>query len=316
VTTPRDPRLVVAAVGGAALQAPGPGATAQEWARCLGRSLPALVELMAAGFRLVLAPAARPWLETELLREPGLAPAMPLRGLDLCAAAAQGAFGHLVQQVLGSLCRARALEVPTVVVVTRVVVDRADPGFDRPATPIGPVYPATRARWLEREHGWRLVEEAGRGHRRLVPAPRPQRVLEAEALGRLAAAGVVPIAAGAGVPVLESATGFQGVEAVVDEDFATARLAMALRADRVLFLTGVEHAAVGYGTPRSIAIERLTAAEARALLAAGEFPAGSMGPKVEAALEFVGAGGREAVITSPARARAALEGRTGTRVVA
>jgi carbamate kinase len=317
VTAPRDPRLLVVALGGRALAGPAGLASPADWFRGLGRSLPPLVDLVAAGFRLVLTHGAGPQVEDALARMELARRAVPPLTLDLCAAEVQGSLGYAIQQVFGNLCQARGVEVVAAAVVTRVLVDADDPAFAAPSAPVGPFYPAAHARRLERELGWVLVEDAGRGHRRVVPAPRPRRVLEADAVRRLADAGVVPIAAGGGgVPVVRTALGYEGVEAVIEKDLAAAALATAVGADRVLFLTGVSRAAVGHGTPRAIEIERLTAAEARALLAAGEFPSGSMGVKVEAALEFVAAGGREAVITSLADVRAALAGRAGTRVVA
>lgn len=316
MTALRDPRLVVVAIGGNALQGPGDLAPPEEWFRGLGRSLPPLVELVAAGFRLVLTHGNGPQVGDELLRMELARRTVPPLTLDLCGAATQGSLGYAMEQVFGNLCRARGVDVPVAAVVTRVVVDPADPAFEGPTKPVGPFYPASQARRLARDQGWTLVEDAGRGHRRVVPSPRPRRILEAEVVRRLVETGVVPIAGGGGgVPVVDTPTGYRGVEAVVEKDFTTALLATALGADRVLFLTGVDQVMVGYGTPRAIGIERLPAGEARALLHAGEFPPGSMGPKVEAAVEFVEAGGREAIITSLAGARGALDGRAGTRVV-
>jgi carbamate kinase len=317
VTAPRDPRLLVVALGGRALAGPGEAAAPADWFRGLGRSLPPLVDLVAAGFRLVLTHGAGPQVEDELLRMELARRAVPALTLDLCGAGVQGSLGYAIQQVLGNLCHARGVDVVVAAIVTRVLVDADDPAFAAPSAPVGPSYPAAQARRLERELGWRLVEDGARGHRRVVPAPRPRRVLEADVVRRLADAGVVPVAAGGGgVAVVRTAVGYEGVEAVIEKDLTAAALATAVGADRILFLTGVSRAAVGHGTPRAIEIERLTAAEARALLSAGEFPPGSMGVKVEAALEFLAAGGREALITSLADVRAALAGRAGTRVVA
>jgi carbamate kinase len=222
-----------------------------------------------------------------------------------------------MQQVFGNLCRARGLDVPVATVITRVVVDPDDPAFSRPTKPIGPYYTEARAKQLTRAKGWILVKEARRGFRRVVASPRPLGVLEVELVRRLSKAGAVAIACGGGgVPVVETPSGYRGVEAVVEKDLATEALATALGAERLLILTAVERAAVNFGTPQEIGIERLTVAEARALLAAGEFPPGSMGPKVEAGVRFVEAGGREAIITSLDRVRTAIEGDAGTRIVA
>jgi carbamate kinase len=313
---PRDPRLLVVGIGGNALRDPGGAAAPDEWFRALGRSLPPLVDLVGAGFRLVLTHGNGPQVGDELLRMELAKRTVPPLTLDLCGAETQGSLGYAIQQVFGNLCRVRGLDVAAVTLVTRVAVDPDDAAFGRPTKPIGPFYATTRARQLERQKGWTLVEDAGRGFRRVVPSPRPLRVLEAELVRRLSEAGAVPIACGGGgVPVVETPSGYRGVEAVVEKDLTTAVLAQALHADRLLFLTAVERVAVSFGTPREIGIERLTAAEARSLLAAGEFPPGSMGPKVEACVGFVERGGREAIVTSLDRVQAAIDGQAGTHIV-
>jgi carbamate kinase len=240
---------------------------------------------------------------------------VPTLALDLRAAEAQGAAGYGIQQALGNLCRARGVEVPIAVVVTRVEVAPDDPAFRRPTRPFGPPYSAAQARRLGRERGWTFLGSAT-ARRRAVPSPRPRRVLEADVIRRLADAGAIAIAAGGGgVPVIETPDGYRGVEAILQEDATAGLLATALAADRLVFLTGVDRIEVGHRTARAIGVERLSLAEARALLMAREFPAGSIGPKIEAAVEFVEAGGREAIITSLPAIRAALDGRAGTRVV-
>ena len=200
-------------------------------------------------------------------------------------------------------------------VVTRVEVAPDDLAFRRPTRPVGPLYSAAQARRLERERGWAFLGSVA-ARRRAVPSPRPRRVLEADVIRRLADAGVITIAAGGGgVPVIETAEGHRGVEAILQADATAGLLATTLAADRLVFLTGVDQVEVGHRTERAIGIERLSLAEARALLKAREFPPGSIGPKIEAAADFIEAGGREAIITSLATVRAALDGRAGTRVV-
>jgi carbamate kinase len=239
------------------------------------------------------------------------------RALDVGTAELQGTLGYAIQQALGNLCRGRGLDVPVAAVVTRVLVDPRDPAFARPTTPIGPAYPPARVKRLARATGWTIGRDGRRGFRRLVASPRPVRVLDAEVVRRLSLAGAVTIACGGGgVPVVETPDGFRGVEAVIEPELGAAALATGVGAGRLVMLTAVEHAAVSYGTAREIAIERLTLTEGRTLLAAGEFPPRSMGPKVEAGLRFVEAGGGEAIITSLARVSAALAGEAGTRIVA
>lgn len=311
---PRDPRRLVVALGGRALREPGASTAAEAWPRALARVLPPLVDLVAAGFRLVVTGGREPSPDEFLHDTDSGRRAAASLPLDRCAAAAQGTLGYAMQQALGNLCRATSLAAPVATLVTQVVVDVADPAFTRPSVPVGPHYRAARARRLAREPGWVLVEHGDRGFRRVVPAPRPLRVVDEALVRRVAEEATILVIAGAGVPVIETEVGYRGVEAVLDPDLAAERLAYAVRANRLLLLTDVDRVSVSYGTPRAIVVEMLDPGEARALLAAGEFPDRSMGPKVEAGIRFVEEGGREAIITSADHVRAALDGKAGTRI--
>jgi carbamate kinase len=308
--------LIVAAIGGNALVSEEGTGAPGEWFEALARSLPPLLELLAGGHRLVLTHGNGPQVGDEMLRMEMSKAVMAPLSLDLCVAETEGSLGYAIQQVLGNMLRQRG--GPSVAtVLTQIVVDAQDPAFARPTKPIGPFYKKAEAQRLARDHGWSVVEDAGRGWRRVVPSPRPMRVVEAPVIRRLVEAGVVPIAVGGGgIPVVETARGLAGVEAVIEKDLATAVLARDLGAEHVFFLTGVDRVALGFGTPQQRAVDRLTVSEARRLLAAGEFPPGSMGPKVQAAVQFVEGGGAAAVITSLDRIAEAVTGRGGTRVVA
>jgi carbamate kinase len=316
---PRDPRLLVVALGGRALLAPAgrpPGRSPgrEGWVQALERSLPPLVDVASAGFRIVLVPCGLP-LDDADRRGPGHRPTVPPRPLDLRAAEAQGVAGYGVQQALANLARARGGELPVAVVLTRVEVAPDDPAFAKPARAVGPPYSVGIARRLARELGWTFAGN-GASRRRVVPAPRPRRIPETGVIRRCADAGALTIAAaGGGIPVVETPEGYRGVEAVLEAEATAALLGTALAADRLVFLTGVDRVEVGHRTARAIGVEHLSLGEARALLAAREFPAASIGPKVQAAVDFVAAGGREAIITSLPALRAALDGRAGTRVV-
>jgi carbamate kinase len=308
--------LIVAAIGGNALKTEDGVGAPGEWFDALSRALPPLLDLLAAGHGLVLTHGNGPQVGEELLRMEIARPVMPALTLDLCVAETEGSLGYAIQQVLGNLLRARGMAARVASVVCQVVVDPDDPAFRAPTKPIGAFYRKAEALRHKREHGWQVVEDAGRGWRRVVPSPRPRAVVEAPVVRALVDGGVVPIAVGGGgVPVVRTPQGFRGVEAVIEKDLATVVLARELGADRVLFLTGVDRVAVGWGTPAQRFLDRLGAREARRLLAAGEFPPGSMGPKVEAAVEFVEAGGEGAVITSLDRIAEAARGAAGTQVV-
>jgi carbamate kinase len=252
----------------------------------------------------------------ELLRMEISKLVMPALSLDLCVAETEGSLGYAIQQVLGNLLRRRGLSARVASVVTQVLVDARDPAFERPTKPIGTFYTKAQAARMAKEHGWSVVDDSGRGWRRVVPSPRPRAVVEAPVIRALVDAGMVPVAVGGGgIPVLETPTGLRGVEAVIEKDLATVVLARDLGAGVVFFLTGVDRVAVDFGKPGQRFLDRLTVAEARRLLAAGEFPPGSMGPKVEAAVEFVDGGGDRAVITSLDRIAEAAAGRAGTTIV-
>ncbi|OLC32073.1 MAG: carbamate kinase [Candidatus Rokubacteria bacterium 13_1_40CM_4_69_5] len=305
--------LIVVAIGGNALRTEDGLGAPSEWFDALTQSLPPLVELVAEGHRLVLTHGNGPQVGEELLRMEIAKSVMPALTLDLCVAETEGSIGYAIQQVMGNLLGKRGLAARVASVVTQVVVDRSDQAFANPTKPIGAFYRKAEALRHAREHGWSVVEDSGRGWRRVVPSPRPVRVVETPLIRTLVDAGMIPVAVGGGgIPVFETPRGFRGAEAVIEKALATAVLAGELSADRVFFLTGVDRVAVGYGTPAQRFLDRLTVTEARRLLAAGEFPPGSMGPKVEAAVQFVEAGGRAAVITSLDRMAEATRGTGGT----
>jgi len=208
------------------------------------------------------------------------------------------------------------IQRPVTTVVTQVVVDERDPAFRRPTKPIGPFYTQERARLLAKEKGWTVTEDAGRGWRRVVASPKPLEVVEITAIRTLVDDGAIVIAAGGGgIPVARQWDGsLHGVEAVIDKDLASSLLARLLGCEMLCIITGVDRVALHYGKPDQRDLACATADELSEYAAAGHFPAGSMGPKVQAAIEFVRGGGREVVITSPAKLMDALEGTTGTRV--
>jgi carbamate kinase len=203
-----------------------------------------------------------------------------------------------------------------VTVVTQVVVDRDDPAFQNPTKPIGPFYDEARAKRCRDEEGWHIMEDAGRGWRRVVPSPMPMRIVEQESIKALIGLGFVVIAVGGGgIPVVEEDGSLRGAEAVIDKDYASGLLATGLKADLFLISTAVEKVALNYGKPNQVDLDRMTLAEANEYLAQGHFPPGSMGPKIKAVIKFLEKGGKEALITSPENLAHALRGETGTRII-
>jgi len=238
--------------------------------------------------------------------------------LDVCGADTQGAIGYELQQSLGNDFRRMGLDRQAVTVVTQVEVARDDPAFGRPTKPIGTFMDEARAMQRRDGEGWDVVEDAGRGWRRVVASPRPLRIVEERAVKALLADGFVVITVGGGgIPVVADETGsLHGVAAVIDKDYASSLLGTVVGAEVFAITTAVERVALDWGKPSQTWVDRLTVAEARAYLAeGGHFMPGSMAPKIEACLEFLERGGSEAIITAPANLELALAGRAGTRIV-
>lgn len=235
--------------------------------------------------------------------------------LDSCGADTQGAIGYMIQQCLGNEFQKRGIQKPVATVVTQVVVDKDDPAFENPTKPIGPFYDEARAKRYRDEEGWHIMEDAGRGWRRVVPSPIPVRIVEQEAIKALINQGFVVIGVGGGgIPVVEEDGSLRGVEAVIDKDYASGLLATGIKADLLLISTAVEKVALNYGKPNQVDLDRMTLSEAKNYLQEGHFPPGSMGPKIEAVIKFLEEGGKEAFITSPENLVRALRGEMGTRI--
>jgi carbamate kinase len=305
---------VVIAVGGNAVLAEGErGTYEQQLARTA--SLATLVsDLVRDGHRVVLTHGNGPQVGNLAIQQEEGARLVPPQPLFVLGAMTQGQVGHLITAALGGDPVAR--KRPVAAVVTHALVDLSDPAFQHPTKPIGPFYPRHEAERLARERHWQVTEDAGRGWRRVVPSPEPRGFLETDAIRTLVEAGFVVVASGGGgIPVVREGAGIRGVDAVIDKDLSAARLASAVGADALVLLTGVDHVWLGFGTPEQRAVDSMTVDEAEKHLADGEFPPGSMGPKVTAAVRFVRSGGTRALITSLSRVREALAGRAGTRVV-
>lgn len=237
--------------------------------------------------------------------------------LDVCGADTQGAIGYALQQNLQNEFRRRGIAKQAATVVTQVVVDRNDPSFQNPTKPIGGFMTEEEARRREREEGWTVVEDAGRGWRRVVASPLPQRIVELDAVRRLLDAGIITITVGGGgIPVIEDENGdLKGVAAVIDKDYAASLLARSIGADLFLISTAVEKVYLNFNKPDQRPIDVMTVSEAKRYIAEGHFAKGSMLPKIEAIIWFLEAGGKEAIITNPENIARALRGETGTRVI-
>jgi carbamate kinase len=238
--------------------------------------------------------------------------------LDVCGADSQGAIGYALQQTLQNELYRRGIRKPVATVVTQVLVDKNDPAFKNPSKPIGSFMDEAEAKHREKDMGWTVVEDAGRGWRRVVASPLPKEVVELEAVKTLIEAGTVVITVGGGgIPVIDAGDHeYQGVAAVIDKDFASSLLARLIKADLFLISTAVEKVAINFGKPDQQWLDKMTLAEAKAYLAEGtHFAKGSMAPKIQAIIWFLENGGKQALITNPDNIGRALKGETGTWIV-
>ncbi len=282
-----------------------------------------LAEMVQGGWDIVVTHGNGPQVGFILLRSDLSAHVLHTVPLDSCDADTQGALGYMIQQCLQNEFMRRRITRQAATVVTQVLVDRRDAAFQNPSKPIGSFYDEARAREYMQTRGWAMVEDAGRGWRRVVPSPQPKEIVEVDVIKSLIDDGFVVIAVGGGgIPVIRDENGMlRGVEAVIDKDYASSLLATSIRADLLLISTAVEQVALNYKQPDERRLAHLSVAEAKRHLAAGQFPAGSMGPKIEAAVRFVEGAvsgavpGRAAIITNPENIARALRGESGTHIV-
>jgi carbamate kinase len=307
----------VVALGGNALSPPGATGSADEMRAALARTCTHLADLVVSGVGLVLTHGNGPQVGRILLQQEAAAPEIPAMPMDVCGALSQGQIGYLLAQALDNALRARGSDVRALCLVTQVLVDGRDPAFRRPTKPVGPSYDRPDAQRIAHETGYVFAIQPDKRWRRVVASPLPLGIVEERPLLQVVADGHVVVAGGGGgVPVVDVNGELRGVEAVVDKDRTASKLGHLVGADLLLILTEVEVVQRGFGTPDAAPLPRLTVGEARDLLAAGEFPEGSMGPKIQAACDFVEGGGPRAVITSLDRAGDAVTGGAGTEVVA
>jgi carbamate kinase len=310
---------VLLALGGNAMTGPDGSATPQAQQAAIGEAMRHVAELVAGGVDVVLTHGNGPQVGNLLVKNELAAQVVPPVPLDWCGAQTQATIGFSIVNALEAELAARSADRRVAVVVTRTLVDGGDPGFARPTKPIGRYLPREEAEPLI-AHGQHWEDRGARGWRRVVASPDPLEILDAPAVLALLEAGFLVVAAGGGgVPVVrdrgeDGAPLVRGVEAVLDKDLTAALLAETVRADVLVIATDVEHAMLGYGTPDARPLYRVTADELAKYAADGHFGSGSMGPKVTAALRFVAAGGRRAVITSLRHITAAVAGEAGTVV--
>lgn len=314
----RDGSVALVAFGGNVIHKTGEAGTYEEQKANAREMCARLRTVLDRGYELTITHGNGPQvgnllMQNELARE--MVPDLPL---DVLVAQTEGSLGYILQQELLNELRRHDIRKCVVTMITQVVVNEDDPAFRTPTKPVGPFYSLQEAEALQKRFPhWQVVEDAGRGYRRIVPSPLPQRIIQSKMIRSLVYAGNVVLAlGGGGVPMTRNRRGeYVGIEAVIDKDLSSAMLAVDVKADLLIVLTGEPAVCLNYGTPDQQPLHRLTAEEARRFLAQGHFPAGSMAPKIEAALMYLEGGGREVVITDPEHLERALDGHAGTRIV-
>lgn len=312
-----EKKLIVLAIGGNSLIANQEHrSVADQYAACL-RTCSHIAPLVRAGYRLVITHGNGPQVGFILRRSELAAHELHLVPLDSCGADTQGAIGYQIQQAMYNCTRDWPSRVSVATVITQMLVDADDPAFSNPTKPIGSFMDEQTARARREKEGWSVVEDAGRGFRRVVASPPPKEILEFGAIKQLVDNGFVVVAVGGGgIPVVRNADGtLAGAEAVIDKDLATSLLARKLSADLLVISTVLEKVYLNFGQPQQEPIDQMAVAEAKRYMAEGHFAPGSMLPKIQAIVEFLEAGGREAVITDPPNLARAIAGETGTRIV-
>jgi carbamate kinase len=312
-----EARLAVLAIGGNALIRDRTHESIPDQFEMVSGIAVDIAGMIEAGWDVVVTHGNGPQVGFILRRSEISIDEVPPVPMDYAGADIQGAVGWMFVRALRNEFRRRGLQRQAVAVVTQTLVDRADPAFAHPTKPIGSQMDEARAKSLAGKFRWTVVEDAGRGWRRVVPSPSPKAIIETDVIRHLAGAGYVVVACGGGgIPVIEDADGnLAGVEAVIDKDLASSLLARSLGAEALVLPTGVEKVALDFNKPTQRWVDRMTLAEARRYAAEDQFDKGSMGPKVSALIDFVAGGGRLGLITNPPNLPRALRGETGTRVV-
>jgi len=315
--TPEKRPVAVIAFGGNSLLRPQDHGTQEEQFTLTWKASRWLVEIIHRGYELAIVHGNGPQVGNIMIQVEEAVTKIPPQSLDVAVAQTQGSMGFMLANQLRNRFNEEQLDKQIACLVSEVVVDREDPAFENPTKPVGPYFTAYRANLLMQEQGWQMVEDAGRGWRKVVASPRPQRILGGRMLHQLIMDGTVVIAGGGGgIPVYRDVGGYyRGVEAVIDKDYVASILARDLEAELFIVLTQVPMVAENFGRPNQRWLRKLPAAKARQMLSSNQFPPGSMGPKIEASLEFVEATGKEVLITDEESLKRALARKAGTFII-
>ena len=309
-------KRIVIALGGNALLRKGQKGTYQEQLENAKRTAKFLADVIERGYEVVITHGNGPQVGAIMLQNEIAKEIVPPFPLDVANAETQALIGYMIQQSLKNELNARGVDKEIVTLITQVVVDKDDPAFNNPTKFIGPYYAEEEAKKLMQEKGWIIKPDPRGGWRRVVPSPDPKDIVEKNIIRDLVNQGFIVITAGGGgIPVVKTDHGYEGIEAVIDKDLASALVGKIVRADTLLILTDVEYVLLNYKKPNQKPIKQMSASEAEKYYREGHFPPGSMGPKVLACIRFVRWGGKKGIIGHLERATEALEGKTGTVIL-
>jgi carbamate kinase len=275
-----------------------------------------MVHVVKKGYDLIIVHGNGPQVGNLLIQMEEAVTKIPPFSLEVCDAMTEGSMGFMLEKAIINELRKNSVDKEVATLITQVVVDREDPAFENPTKPIGPFYSKYRSLQLAKQKDWTVIEDAGRGYRKVVPSPKPIDVVPKRVIRDLVHSGKIVIASGGGgIPVIINGRGlFEGVEAVIDKDYAASLIAREVKAELFIILTNVERVFLNFGKPDEEPVEAMSIKQAEEYLSQGQFPPGSMGPKIKAAIEYIKGGGKETLITSANQLKAALIDRSGTKI--
>ena len=307
-------KKVLIAIGGNALIQAGEKGSINEQLNHVSYTAKCFLEIIKEGYLIAITHGNGPQVGSILLKNEYAKDKLPPMPLDVCGAESQGFIGYMLQRLIYSEVKKNKKDIPVLTILTQVLVDKNDPAFKHPTKPLGLFYTEEESKVLEKEEGWIMTEQIGKGYRRVVPSPEPLKIIEGESIKKLFKEEAIVIACGGGgIPVIQNEDGsLTGVESVIDKDKTASVLAKEIKADILMILTDVENASINFHKPNQQDIGEIKVKEIRKYLDENQFGKGSMGPKVEAACRFVEAGGKKSIISSLSKAKDALGGRTGT----
>ena len=305
---------VVVAIGGNAIHKEGQKGTMQEQMQNINETVDIVVDLIELGYKVVITHGNGPQVGANLIQKEAAKDMVVAHPLDFCVAETQGSIGYMILLCMNNCLKARGIDHDVAAVLTQVEVDKNDTAFMNPTKPIGPFYTKDESEVLVSSKGYKMVEDSGRGYRRVVPSPKPIKIVESAMVKKLSESATVIAVGGGGIPCYVEDGVYRGLEAVIDKDYASALLAAEISADCYVMLTGVSKVAVNFGKANQEDLTNITVSEAQKHYDDGQFPPGSMGPKMDAAIKYLKGGGKKVIITSIDALKDALAGKAGTTI--